>query len=112
MGFSDLQRGILKNGTVSQIDPMDIKVFYLFENKKNEEKKCNVNEIDLDVTIDLSLSSNKNEYCLKDILDLNVEELSNKIFVFDSKLNKSNIAYMNEQGLKNVEMIIPSLRCM
>jgi len=39
MGFSDLQKSILKNGKRSLVDPMDIKVFYLFESKKQEIEK-------------------------------------------------------------------------
>jgi len=36
MGFSDLQRCILNNGKKSLVNPMDMKVFYLFENKNNQ----------------------------------------------------------------------------
>lgn len=91
---------------------MDIKVFYLFDSQKQEIKKTQESQIEIDVSIDKSSQNIKNDFSLKDIMALNVEELSTKIFVFDPKFNKTEVANMNEKGCENIEKIIQSLRCM
>ena len=45
-------------------------------------------------------------------MKLNVEELSTKIFVFDPKFNKENMANINEKGDVKIDKIIQNLRCM
>ena len=105
MDFSDLKRNILKNGKVSEVNAMDVKVFYLYEVQKQNSK-----EIDHEVSI--SSHDIKIDYSLRDILMLNSEELSNMIFAFDPKLTKSLSLHTNERAILKIDKIIRNLRCM
>ena len=95
---------------------MDMKVFFLFENKNNQTqgvKSDYLNKIELDLSNETcSPLYNKIDYSLRDIMKLNVEELSTKIFVFDPSFKKENMKNAHEKGAANIDKIIKNLRCM
>lgn len=92
--LSDM-RNFFKNkchsGAVSKVDPLDIKLFYLFEHDKSETNKTSKKR-KYGSQSDHSKHSTEQskqvqiEYSLREIAALSTKELTSKIFTFDKKL--------------------------
>ena len=81
----------------SEIDRMDVKLFYLFQN--NAEKPVQKNHDSSDSKAGIGSASareEKTEYSLHEILSLSTAELASKVFTFEKKLASKDITKMVE----------------
>ena len=92
----------------SEIDPLQRKIFYLFENdnanknvkgyrsKKRSTKSSDGNSTNSKPTT--KSSEIQTEFSLFDIAQLTPLELSNKIFTYDKRLLSGDLSKINEVG--------------
>lgn len=105
----------------SEIDPLQRKIFYLFENDKNNKNIKGYAKKKSSKSSDGHSSNSKpttksseiqTEFSLFDIAQLTPLELSNKIFTYDKKLLSGDLSKINEVGNIRLEEIIQNLKCM
>lgn len=93
---------IRKDLSTSDIDRMDVKLFYLFQNnaQKNSNKKKKKSQTSSDYSKGAAGSASskeeKMEYSLREVLNLSTAELASKVFTFERKLASKDITKMVE----------------
>ena len=111
-------RNKTRDGIKAAIDPMDLKIFYVFKNtkegKQKKKKKSKSKSIEDRNKSKDTISTGAEEqinFSLREISVLDTVDLNSKIFTFDSKLSKDDLTKMNVES-KNLDLVIKNLKCM
>jgi predicted nucleotidyltransferase component of viral defense system len=84
--LSDFHKNLDEHNKHGKVDTIDRKIFYLFENikddKKSKQKKTSSENTGTDA------SHHKKSYSILDIAKLETKDLCEKIFTFDKKVGK------------------------
>jgi len=118
--LSNFYRNRELDGTKAIVDPMDLKIFYVFKNtkegkqKKKSKKKSKSSEERFKSKDTMTVSTSAEEqiqFSLREISVMQTMDLNSKIFTFDAKLSKDDLTQMNQES-KNLDLVIKGLKCM
>jgi hypothetical protein len=92
------------------VNNIDLKMLYLFENSKDETSRKKRKATSSDYTSEKS-GEVKTEFSLRDIQNMPVSELNQKVFTFEKRLAQGDVTKMIGQS-KNIDVVIRGLQSM
>ena len=117
-GLKDFFKRINEDHKEIDIDRMEVKMFYLFQNNaqnpkgKKSKKSHTSSDYSKGQSAGSKESQEQTEFSVNDILEMTTEELQSKVFTFEKKLVTKDITKVAEQNDKNLDNVIKGLTSM
>ena len=94
-GLRDFEKNIDVNDNKTDQNPLDRKIFFLFQNDKDDKKKSKTSgsteKSKINTITSKSMATDQLEFSINDIIKVDIQELNGKIFTYDKRLAQGDL---------------------